>query len=148
MRRVYAGKPAVWERREEFEDDVHSFFIHCHHIGDWIVALNVLGITAQDVNNFINEHECLKICADLSNGTKHCRLTRKRRTRKQPRVAGAHNEGSEIGNDGSLVILKSSYTVHSSGAIFDALQLAEDCMRAWNVYVEALRVRVEKTLKS
>jgi len=61
IRRLYVGVPALWDDRNKYEDDVLSFFIHCHHIRDWIVALNTLGITPAEVDRFSDHHECLCI---------------------------------------------------------------------------------------
>jgi hypothetical protein len=71
-----------------YDDDVISFFIHCHHIRDWIIHLNKLDITTKQVDNYIDSHKALRICADLANGSKHCQLTRTLRTEKQPYIAG------------------------------------------------------------
>ena len=42
--------------KDGYDDDVISFFIHCYHIRDWIIHLNRLGITAQQVDSYINSH--------------------------------------------------------------------------------------------
>ncbi|EPF6752170.1 hypothetical protein NPI09_004770, partial [Escherichia coli] len=79
---------------EDYDDDVISFFIHCYHIRDWIIHLNTLNIRANHVDIFINEHQALKICADLANGSKHCKLTRSMRTGRQPHIAAKQKQTS------------------------------------------------------
>ena len=72
---------------KHLDDDVISFFIHCYHIRDWIIHLNKLGIISKDVDDFINQHDALKICADFANGAKHCKLIRNTRTDGKPHIA-------------------------------------------------------------
>ena len=78
----------------EYDDDVISFFIHCYHIRDWIIQLNLKDITAQDIDSYINKHQSLKVCADLANGSKHCKLTRSIRSGREPHIAGKSRETS------------------------------------------------------
>ena len=101
MRRLYVAANTSWANRQEHEDDVLAFFIHCHHIRDWIVALNKLNVTSAEVTEFVEGHDCLKICADLCNGTKHCKLTRKH-TPKQPRIMGSTHATSSSGGAQTL----------------------------------------------
>lgn len=146
MRRLYAGVPALWDDRHQYEDDVLSFFVHCYHIRDWIVALNTLGITSPEVDQLIDRHECLRICADLCNGTKHCRISRKLRAPRRPHIVLRRHEDEDVGAS-ARSLLKSRFCVLAYGKTFDALEVAEDCIRIWNEYMSeldseyALRIR-------
>ena len=50
-------------------DVIYAFFQNCHHLKDWIKNDHLK--TNPDVEQFINENECMKICADICNGSKH-----------------------------------------------------------------------------
>ncbi|EDI0662644.1 hypothetical protein OD551_000005 [Salmonella enterica] len=70
IEKIYSGIfSSSGHNKEDYDDDVISFFIHCYHIRDWIIHLNTLNIRASHVDIFINEHQALKICADLANYT-------------------------------------------------------------------------------
>jgi hypothetical protein len=56
-------------------DDFYAFFLICYHLKDWIKSdpwtrQEVPEITAQ-VEKFVNDHESLRVCADIANGVKH-----------------------------------------------------------------------------
>ncbi|NYY77355.1 hypothetical protein DMH20_08935 [Escherichia coli] len=88
---------------------------------------------------FINEHQALKICADLANGSKHCKLTRSMRTGRQPHIAAKQNKHllgiQELGG-GEVMTCK--YTILCDGKIYDALQLARECIQLWDSYIPEL----------
>lgn len=137
---IYAGIfSSSGHDRDDYDDDVISFFIHCYHIRDWVILLNKLGITARQIDSFINNHQSLKICADLANGSKHCRLTRSLRTEQQPHFAGKERRTSTwyIGNGGGEV-MKCKYTISSSAQFIDALELARQCIQLWESFLNGL----------
>jgi hypothetical protein len=140
MRRLYRGVPAEWDRRREFEDDVYSFFVHCYHVRDWFFQMNKINLTEKELEEFVGKHHALRICADLCNGTKHCRLTKKLRTKDQPHLIGrksvGHSEGTAPEQES---ILSSQFTILSEGVQYDALELAEACMFAWDDLVNWLK---------
>ncbi|EEB7841207.1 hypothetical protein GNY41_22395, partial [Salmonella enterica subsp. enterica] len=95
IEKIYAGIfSSSGHDKEDYDDDVVSFFIHCYHIRDWIIELNTLNIKSGQVDTFINKHQALKICADLANGSKHCKLTRSLRTGRQPHIAAKQKKTS------------------------------------------------------
>lgn len=135
MEKMYEGVLSSSHDRESYDDDVVSFFIHCYHIRDWIIHLNKLGITAKEVDLYINSHRSLMICADLANGSKHCKLTRSLRTERQPHIAEKRRETSGwLTSNGGGEVMTSKYTVLSNGELFDALDLARDSISLWEKY--------------
>ena len=133
LRKIYQGVPAAWEDRHAHEDDAYTFFMHCYHVRDWMIELNRAGATAKHIDQYINDNQCLKICADLCNGAKHCRITRNTRTGSQPHIIYREHEHGTLGK---VEILKSSYTIYAQDQTFDALELAESCMQAWATLVQ------------
>ena len=58
---IYAGTfSSSGHNKHDYDDDVISFFIHCYHIRDWIIHLNLKDITAQEIDSYINNHHYLK----------------------------------------------------------------------------------------
>ncbi|MDI9235129.1 hypothetical protein [Limnohabitans lacus] len=126
--------------KHDYDDDVISFFIHCYHIRDWIIQLNLKGITAEEIDSYINNHHDLKICADLANGSKHCKLTRTTRSGSKPHIAGKTRETSTwLTSSGGGEVMKCEYTILSNTQLIDALDLARECMRLWDLYVNNLK---------
>lgn len=142
IRATYAGTFAQFHDRDQYEDDLLSFFMHCYHVRDWIIRLNKAGVTARDVDSFINANLCLQLCADLCNGTKHCQLDRQTRSGSQPHLAGKTYQastwfsGSEAGE-----VLQAKYVIITSDGLVDALRLAEDCMECWSEFVAELQTK-------
>ena len=144
MEAIYAGLfSSSGHDKEAYDDDVVSFFIHCYHIRDWIIHLNRLGITAREVDSYINSHRALRICADLANGSKHCKLTRSLRTDSQPHISGTERQTSTwLSGSGGGEVMKCKYTILSSTEFIDALELARECVQLWESYISKLEARV------
>lgn len=137
LRAVYAGKFADSLKEQDYEDDVLSFFMHCYHIKDWIAFTGKdAALVSKQIDTFIDKNECLKICTDLCNGTKHCVLTRSTRTGNQPQFTGKEYDYSTwlVGSGGGEVV-KAKYSINTSSGSVDALALAEDCMRSWSIFL-------------
>ena len=140
MRAIYAGVFEGERSKNDCEDDVMSFFVHCYHIKDWIVHLNNIGMTSKQVDTFIDQNECLRICADLSNGAKHCTLTKMTRTATQRHVVGRKYETSTwFTGSGGGKVLKGAYSIMTAAGVIDALSLAEDCMHCWSTFIERMQ---------
>lgn len=140
IREIYQGAYSTSNDKEAYEDDVISFFMHCYHIRDWILHLNKVGITEEELDSFIDDHYELRICADLCNGSKHCKLVRKTRSGRQPHIVGkTYSATTWATNPGRDKFVKASYTILTSTGIVDALSLAEKCMSLWTDFVEQAR---------
>ena len=142
LRSVYTGIFTTSDNRDLYEDDAITFFMHCYHVRDWIVHLNRVGITASQVDEFINSHDELKICADLCNGSKHCRLQRNIRSGQQPHMAGKEYDTSTwLTSSGGGNVVKARYTILTASGSIDALALAERCMILWSEFIAGMSNR-------
>ena len=134
--------------KDSYDDDVISFFIHCYHIRDWIIHLNVLGVKAAEIDDYINQHKALMICADLANGSKHCKLTRSLRTSRQPHITGKQRHTSTwYTGSGGGEVMKCKYTVLSGEEFLDSLELAKECVALWDSFTEELKARNKSSKK-
>jgi hypothetical protein len=142
MRKIYAGLPHAHEHADYYEDDVISFFIHCHHLRDWILQLNRVGETSKGIDGFINAHHELKVCADLCNGSKHCHIERVRSGR-QPHIAGKSWSVTTFTPEaGVRSTFKAKYHILANNKTYDALELAERCFELWSSYRSSLALKV------
>jgi hypothetical protein len=149
MEDIYAGVfSSSGHNKEAYDDDVVSFFIHCYHIRDWVWRLNRVGITVRQIDSFIDRHKPLRICADLANGSKHCKLTRSLRTDRQPYISGTERRISTWFTDnGGREVMKCKYTIVSDTELIDALELARECVRLWDSYVSELEAHNKQVNK-
>ncbi|ENP8453016.1 hypothetical protein [Vibrio parahaemolyticus] len=126
---IYHGVPLLPHLEKEFyDDDVISFFIHCFHVKDW--AINA-GINKNKVEEYINSHQALMICADFANGSKHCKITKNVRTGEQPYVGGCERFTSRLGDE--IPIMQCSYRIVCKSEVIDALVLAKKCVELWRL---------------
>ncbi|QJQ20758.1 hypothetical protein HG549_12750 [Pseudomonas sp. SK] len=141
IERFYSGViSSACHDEDAYLDDMLSFFIHCYHVRDW--AIHGAALHSREIDAFINSHESLKICTDLANGSKHCKLTRAPRTGCQPSIANGGVEYSTwYARDGGGEGLKCSYVVMSKGVAMDALQLGRDCIALWDQFLEGSGAR-------
>lgn len=131
IRNVYSGDNLIlWNDRACVEDDILSFFMHCHHLQDWVSNLNKVGVTSKQTKQFIEDHESLKICADLANKSKHCRLTKKSWSNVKPRLAGFQYKSVGDSNHPGI---QGKFLIVTNDAIFDVLELAESCWHLWSL---------------
>jgi len=141
MNTIYSGVfSSTGHDKYKYDDDVISFFIHCYHVRDWIIHLNKVGVKSKHVDDFINQHQALKICADLANGSKHCNLTRNLRTTKQPHVAyKEHQTSTWLAGEGGGEVMESKYGIVAGLETYDALELATECVSLWTQYIEKIK---------
>ena len=144
LRRIYEGSYLPGSA-DEYEDEVISFFIHCYHIRDWIINLSKTPVTSKEIDEFINNHDALRICADLCNGEKHCRLVRNKRTGGQPHIAYRDYRVTHYTPDsGALSTYKASYKIKSGPCLHDALEIAEQCITLWEEFVSSIQPKYLK----
>lgn len=130
IRDIYCGNNQdSWDNRTNHQDDVYSFFVHCYHLRDWVITLNKIELTKDDVDLFINSNIPLQICSDIANGIKHCSLKHKTRTGFKPHIAGSLHKSSKSG-------VESEFTIIVGTQIYDALEIAENCVSLWIDFIE------------
>lgn len=79
------------------------------------------------------------VCADLANGSKHCRLTRSSRTGQQPHITGKErNISTWLNGDGGGEVIKCKYTILNSTDFIDALELARESVELWQNFIDRL----------
>lgn len=141
MREIYEGCPHKYKHVEYYEDDVISFFINCYHLLDWLIINNPSGYTKEDLNDFLNSHLELKICADLCNGKKHCQLNRTR-SGEQPSMNGKNwmilTYKEELKKPITFI---NKYVILHQGKEYDALELAEKCMSLWRNKIREMALK-------
>ncbi|MCG9776167.1 hypothetical protein L1D49_23155, partial [Vibrio diabolicus] len=134
IRNVYSGENHIlWGDRKSVEDDILSFFIHCHHLHEWVANLNVVGISHKDLKQFIESHESLKICADLANRSKHCRLTKKQWSQLKPHLSGTQYQSN---GNADFPGISGKFSIVTQNEIIDVLELAESCWEHWSSYLD------------
>jgi hypothetical protein len=68
----------------DYDDDLWSFFQNCWHLKDWIKNdPDISASVSEQIEDIVDNHPNIVICADLANGTKHSRLDRKGRVGAQ-----------------------------------------------------------------
>jgi hypothetical protein len=82
------------------------------------------------------------ICADLANGSKHCKLTRSLRTDHQPHISGkVRHTSTWLAGSGGGEVMKCKYTILSNTEFLDALDLARESVKLWESFINELRAR-------
>jgi hypothetical protein len=119
-------------------DVVLAFFLHCHHVKDWLMT----GPEWQDgvdpkvknraVEQFIEESDALRACADLCNGVKHFQLDNKPRSGFAPEF---HSRHVKIDLTGDLPITRIQYVLRTKRDNTDAYALAKECLECWRTFI-------------
>ena len=120
-------------------DDVLSFFMHCHHLRDWLSNDPDTPFTKDQVLTFVRETPVLAVVADICNGTKHMFRTRKPASGADPRVATQDmimelGPGLKRGEPDFRVRIMIG--IQHGEKILDAFKLATEAMDAWRDFME------------
>jgi hypothetical protein len=130
---VYRGR-AEPEGTKGAYYDVFTFFVHCHHLADWIEQdPRVRRSVQRKARAFLNKSSELRICSDLANRSKHSALNWSRT--RDPATGPS-------GNDATVMIGRGAshaFRVSSGGAEVDALVLAEKCVAIWAAFIASNR---------
>lgn len=119
------------------KDDCISFFMHCYHVKDWLIALYG---NKKEIEAFINSNEELRICADICNGAKHYRITGELRSGAHQKVElDTVKSSTWLTGNGGFEVHQCKFSVVSEGTVFDALQLANKCMELWRSYIATIK---------
>lgn len=136
LKHIYEGTYVAVDSPDYYDDEVVSFFIYCYHIRDWILHLSKLPVSSKQIDDFINQHEELKICADFSNGEKHCHLKRSTRTGHQPHLGYREYKVTHYTPESGISSRrKATYKILSGTKSFDVLELAERCVELWEEFI-------------
>lgn len=111
-----------------FKDDIFSFFQNCFHLRDWIYNAPEFG-PRPSVRRLVNRSAGLSVCADIANGLKHLRLSQPRR---RARIGPSDRPAARQGQTTYAVFV----TVIVDGTERDGFEIAQDCVREWEAYVE------------
>jgi hypothetical protein len=126
---VYAGRSEP-EGTAGARYDVFNFFVHCHHLVDWIASDAALPQSMpEEAHALVRESNDLKLCADLANRSKHCAL-------KWARTGDVSTGPSA--NDATVTFdrgVKHAFRVSSGGEDRDALDLARSCVATWREFL-------------
>lgn len=138
MSRMYSDNNSLkWEDRHLHKDDVCSFFVHCNHLRDWVLHLNKIGIKKTDITEFIHANKPIRICADLANRAKHCRLERKTWSGDHPHIGGSTHQSANMYSE---LGVKSEFIIFVGGESFDALEIAEQCWALWGSFINKFKM--------
>lgn len=120
-------------------DDFYAFFACCYHLKDWLKNDRSVDRSVRDaVERFINESSCLSLCADVANGAKHLVLSRPRvdPSARVEQVEGAF-QADAFQSDAFQV---DQILIVAEGRTYDALQLADECVRTWDEFLKQGRL--------
>jgi hypothetical protein len=120
---------------DHYHDEVYAFFINCYHLKDWIKNDDTVKLPKKDVEGFIKKHECMRLCADICNGTKHLKLDptiHPPRSDQDPKF-GARTFSLSLGGE---PIIKVKFSIETKKGTIDAFALASECVQKWEEFIK------------
>jgi hypothetical protein len=120
-------------------DVVYAFFQNCYHLKDWLKNDKKVTIPNEVIEEFINHNDCLRICADICNASKHFEVTSKRYDKNTKLDPTTYTIAiTEKGRINKMV-----YNVYTgNGGKIDAFQLATNCLKAWEKFIGDNKARL------
>ena len=128
------GKEVERERQDFFHDHdiVYAFFQNCFHLKDWIINDPDVTLPKSDVVDYTYKTDCLKLCSDIANGTKHLRLD-KTRSGISPTIGPLNITLTELPNRNVRYAIK--YSIGTTSGYFDAFEIATQSIQKWKDFI-------------
>lgn len=98
---------------------------------EWFVCVDT-DEKCRAIEQFVNKSEVLRICADLSNGSKHFALEKGPRSGTTP---GVRYEHTKIDHSTGVPIRTTRFALTTGRGEEDALELAKECIKAWDRFI-------------
>jgi len=119
-----------------YEDEVYAFFIFCYHLKEWIINDETVSVPKNEIEKFINENECLSICADICNGLKHLKRDEdKEHSGLLPEFKNKKISVEFIEGD-SYPTIGIKFNISTKTKTIDAFELATECLKKWEKFIE------------
>jgi len=116
----------------EYDDDLLSFFMHCHHLKDWVEKDPNADTTKQEVEALIANNIELQICADLAIRSKHVVFDRWPPRQDAKIISRSVTIDLNIGASTSehIIMLK-------DGSEYSALDVADKAVDIWRQLLQS-----------
>jgi len=124
---------SLGEAKEATED----FFTHCYHLKDWLKK--ELPNLSQAVENHVSNSAPLSLAADYCNSFKHAGLDRQPRSGQQLVEVLQHTR-MDITPQG--FVCSAQLEIKTDSKNYTAFDLATDCVRDWNVFLQADNITI------
>lgn len=122
---------------EEYTDVVYAFFQNCYHLKDWIKNDDTIKLPKGfDIEDFINKNRCMRLLADICNGTKHLKLNMPERSKESPEF---YSKNYSLALGGQPVI-KVKWNIKTKTGNIDAFQLATECVHKWEEFIKKNKI--------
>ena len=115
-------------------DIVYAFFQNCYHLKDWIINDPSVTLPRNNVEDYIDKNDCLKICSDIANGTKHLKLD-KSRSGINPTIDPLRITTAFLPT-GKIQDYKIKYSIGTTSGYFDAFEIATQCVHKWKEFID------------
>lgn len=119
---------------EEYTDNVYAFFQNCYQLKDWIKNDDTVKLPKGfDIDkDFINKNRCMRLLADICNGTKHLRLDNER-SKESPEF---YSKNYSLALGGQKPVISVKWNIKTRTGNIDAFQLATECVQKWEEFVK------------
>ena len=131
-----AGRDHVDDAESDgYQDDAYAFFVACFHLKDWLTNDPASRAAASGIEALVSASHSLSLCADIANGSKHLRLTRRPRVDASARI-GRRRYELHISSETTTRAVR--YEIHAAGKTYDAFELAQQCTEDREGYLAAI----------
>lgn len=125
VKAIYQTDPRVPKWSDEAGFDVMSFFVHCHHLEDYLREFDGL-----DSRSFAKADPNLQLCRDLVVNIKHAVMKQTAWSPGGSDAVASSGIALEL-NDGEPPRAHHGFQISWGGTNMDALVLADQCVTAW-----------------
>jgi hypothetical protein len=124
---------------DHYEDEAYAFFDSCFHLKDWLKNDPAHPLPEDvDIESVVQASEPLRWCADIANASKHLFAGRYARVDPKAEIAHRHYDLS-LGNT-SPTTVSARFVIRAAGDERDALELARECVQAWQDFLTECRL--------
>lgn len=117
----------------ELQDLFITYFQTCYHLKDYLKNDPNVGVSESSVESFIDTTDCMTVCADICNATKHLYLNGSGRSGEDPELS----EGAHVIVNAAKGESSATYKVEMDTGEKDAYELAKECKDAWDSFLQS-----------
>jgi hypothetical protein len=115
-----------------YRDEIYVFFLNCHHLKDWLKKDSTFQVSNKSIENYINNNNDLRLCADICNAYKHVSLNCPRSTESP--IVGGQNINLKLGEDSKVISIK--FVIDTESGPRDGFDLATNCLKLWESFID------------
>lgn len=117
----------------ELRDFFIAYFQTCYHVKDYLKNDPKVRVSEPELQSFIDTNDCMALCADICNATKHLYLNSSGWSKEDPQI----DERASATVSAATGESSATFRVNTNSGKKDAYELAKECRETWDEFLRS-----------